>query len=374
MSIKLCFIVPAHWEAIMGGSQYQAKVLIDCLLKDYDVEIAYLTTWSDPAFVPRGYTIEQFSDRRGVRRYGTFFDAARLYKALVRHKPDAILQYVGTAHTGIAAFYARRHSCRMIWRVTNDNQVTPETSPWWRAHRHVERAFLHYGIGRADLILAQTRYQKSQLALRHGRHDVLVVPNFHPTPPDATRAATSEKRVIWIANLKPQKNPAAFVRLARRFAERTDVRFVMIGRTMDDGPWTREQLALIEATPNVDYLGLRTQDEVNEALERTELLVCTSDYEGFSNTFIQAWLRRVPVVSLHVDPDGLLSRSGLGVVSHDEERLHADVAALLDGAAERLEMGARCRRYAAEHHGESTAREIAELLDVRAPTALGQPA
>jgi len=27
MRVKLCIIVPAHWEAQMGGSQYQAKVL-----------------------------------------------------------------------------------------------------------------------------------------------------------------------------------------------------------------------------------------------------------------------------------------------------------------------------------------------------------
>ncbi len=32
MRAKLCILVPAHWEALMGGSQYQAKVLIDYLL------------------------------------------------------------------------------------------------------------------------------------------------------------------------------------------------------------------------------------------------------------------------------------------------------------------------------------------------------
>jgi hypothetical protein len=106
MSLKLCIIVPAHWEAIMGGSQYQAKVLIDRLLADYDVEIVYLTTRADPKFEPSGYRIERFSDGSGIRRYGAFFDAARLYRALRRLKPDAILQYVGCAHTGIAAFYA----------------------------------------------------------------------------------------------------------------------------------------------------------------------------------------------------------------------------------------------------------------------------
>jgi glycosyltransferase involved in cell wall biosynthesis len=376
MSSKLCIMVPAHWESIMGGSQYQAKVLIERLLADYDVEIVYLTTRADPGFEPAGYRIERFSDRSGVRRYGTFFDSVRLYKALRRLAPDAILQYVGCAHTGIAAYYAKRHGCRMIYRVTNDTQVKPETAPWWRVHRHVERRFLEYGIRHADTILAQTQYQTSQLRLRYGRDDVLIVPNFHPTPAEPERAAESPKRAVWVANLKPQKGPEAFVRLALKFADRPDVRFTMIGRAMDDGDWTRATLAAIAAAPNVDYLGAQTQDQVNETLAQADLLVCTSDYEGFANTFIQAWLRRVPVASLHVDPDGLLSRGGLGVVAHDEDRLYADVAALLDSPHEREAMGARCRAYAAANHSEANVSQIAQLLEVPAAPrrAVTQPA
>jgi glycosyltransferase involved in cell wall biosynthesis len=375
MSLKLCIIVPAHWEAIMGGSQYQAKVLIDRLLADYDVEIVYLTTRADPQFEPSGYRIERFSDRSGIRRYGAFFDAARLYRALRRLAPDAILQYVGCAHTGIAAFYAKRHGCRMIYRVTNDTQVNPETAEWWCVHQHVERRFLEYGIRHADAILAQTRYQASQLRLRYGRDNVAIVPNFHPTPAEAERVSAPLKRVLWIANLKPQKGPEAFVRLAVKFADRDDVRFTMIGRPMDDGEWTRATLATIAAAPNVDYLGAQTQEQVNEALVHADLLVCTSDYEGFANTFIQAWLRRVPVASLHVDPDGLLSRAKLGVVSHTEDRLYADVAELLDSPQRRSEIGARCRAYAAANHSEANVSQIAQLLGAPAAPrrALTQP-
>ena len=75
---KLCILVPAHWEALMGGSQYQAKVLVDYLLEHYDVDIAYLTTRAAPEFTPEGYRIVPFSDHRGVRRYGSFFDVVRL--------------------------------------------------------------------------------------------------------------------------------------------------------------------------------------------------------------------------------------------------------------------------------------------------------
>jgi hypothetical protein len=85
-------------------------------------------------------------------------------------------------------------------------------------------------------------------------------------------------------------------------------------------------------------------------------------------------MRRVPVASLHVDPDGLLSRGGLGVVSHGEEQLYRHVTGLINSPEKRAEIGARARAYALAHHSESNIEEIAKLLDVpQAPAMVGAP-
>jgi glycosyltransferase involved in cell wall biosynthesis len=214
------------------------------------------------------------------------------------------------------------------------------------------------------LILAQTEYQRARLVEAFPGAPVQVLANFHPTPPDCGRNGAVVKQVAWIANLKALKNPGAFVRLARRFARRPDVRFVMVGGTMDDSDWTKQQLAEIAATPNIEYRGALGQGCVNALLEETDLLVNTSDYEGFSNTFIQAWMRRVPVVSLRVDPDRLLSRGGLGAVTGDEEKLYEKVAALLDDPDRCSAIGARARRYALDHHAESNIDTLASLMQL----------
>jgi glycosyltransferase involved in cell wall biosynthesis len=285
----------------------------------------------------------------------------RLYRALARERPDIILQFVGTAHTGIAALYARRHGCKMIWRVTNDPSVEPQKASWLSPHLKLERLFLNFGIRNATLVLAQTEYQRSRLADTFPDAPVQILPNFHPAAPDCGRNGAVVKQVAWIANLKPLKNPGAFVRLARRFTHRSDVRFVIVGGTTDSD-WTKQQLELIAATPNVDYRGALSQSAVNSLLEHTDLLVNTSDHEGFSNTFIQAWMRRVPVVSLSVDPDRLLSRGGLGAVAGDEDKLYEHVAALLGDPDRCAAIGARARRYALEHHAESNIEMLARLL------------
>jgi hypothetical protein len=76
-------------------------------------------------------------------------------------------------------------------------------------------------------------------------------------------------------------------------------------------------------------------------------------------------MRRVPVVSLRVDPDRLLSRGGLGAVSGDEDTLYERVAALLGDPDRCAAIGARARRYALEHHAESNIETLARLLHLK---------
>ena len=186
--LKLCVLLPAHWLAARGGSEYQAHVLVNFLLRSYDVEITYLTLESGQRLDPGGYRIVEFSSRRGVRRYGSFFDAWRLYRALAREAPDIIYQQVGCAHTGIAAHYAKRRKCRMVWRVASDSDAVRPKFDWRRPHLFVERLFLEYGIRNADLIIAQTRHQQRLLANDYNRSDAIVIPNFHPVPTGFTQA------------------------------------------------------------------------------------------------------------------------------------------------------------------------------------------
>jgi glycosyltransferase involved in cell wall biosynthesis len=196
-----------------------------------------------------------------------------------------------------------------------------------------------------------------------------VLPDFHPSPPDRVPRRTAGARIVWIADLRPRNNPGAFVRLANRFAARRELRFVMAGAPVDDDAWTSTTLADIAATPNVDYLGGLSQAAVHTLLENAELLVATSDEDRLSSTFIHAWLRRVPIVSLCVDPEKLLVERGLGVVAGDEDALHTRVARLLYAPKERAAIGARARAYALANHAEANIESLAQLLELRARPA-----
>ena len=123
---------------------------------------------------------------------------------------------------------------------------------------------------------------------------------------DLPAKPSDQVTVCWVANLKPLKRPDLLLDLAGQLASRPQVRFLVIGAQQMHGPEWDALLQRLHAAANVDYLGHLAPESVNEQLAKAHLLVNTSDYEGFPNTFIQAWLRGLPVLSLNVNPDALL--------------------------------------------------------------------
>jgi glycosyltransferase involved in cell wall biosynthesis len=102
--------------------------------------------------------------------------------------------------------------------------------------------------------------------------------------------------------------------------------------------------------------------------------VCTSDYEGFPNIFLEAWSEGLPIVSTF-DPDGLIAERGLGAVADPHvDSLAARLAKLLESAERWRAASAAARRYYLENHtvDRVMARFEQGFLDVvQAPPARG---
>jgi glycosyltransferase involved in cell wall biosynthesis len=103
---------------------------------------------------------------------------------------------------------------------------------------------------------------------------------------------------------------------------------------------------MILPVQNLEYVGQLSLEEVNVWLARSSIFVNTSlPREGFPNTFIQAWLRSVPVVSLNFDPDDINTTQDIGFLSKTSDNLERDVRVLVSSEQTRLEMGARARLF-----------------------------
>jgi glycosyltransferase involved in cell wall biosynthesis len=92
-------------------------------------------------------------------------------------------------------------------------------------------------------------------------------------------------------------------------------------------------------------------------------VVNTSRVEGFPNTFIQAWARLVPVISLTVDPDGVIEKQRLGFRSGDFSQLVSHTRTLIRDQNLAEEMGRNGRLYGEKEHDlAENAHKLDQLL------------
>jgi glycosyltransferase involved in cell wall biosynthesis len=372
---RICVIVPTHLSYQTGGAQYQADLLVEALIRRDNSRVVFLSRRIDRDFKPQGYVLESVSRRSGGiwSAAGHVADSADLYARLMFHQPELIYQRVGGAFTAVAAYYAKRHGARFTWHVAHDHDVTPGklAARGWKIPllRQVEKRMLEYGIRRADTIVAQTEEQRRRLERFYGRGDAIVVPNFHP-PPRLEPDKSGPRQVLWVANFKKWKRPEAFIRLAESLSHLRSIRFVMIGAPSGNHDWQRQLESRIGRARNIDYLGEQSLEVVNESISRSHLFINTSEAEGFANTFVQAWFRQVPVLSLSVDPDGVLERERIGMLCGTEERLRESVERLCSDERLRADMGQRAQAYAHARHSTANVDRLVDIVcGASAPTA-----
>lgn len=363
--LRICIIMGGHFSARVGGAQYQAKCIVDQLVEEDCYEIFYLARVVNPDYVSEGYKLIKISDNTGIRKYGFVFDVFQLNKYLNEIGPDVIYQRGLKAYTGIAAYYAKNNNCRMIFHVAHDDDVCPLKALKGLSLRNaldlIEKRIGEYGLRRADAVIAQTKYQAALLQEHYALSDTLVIRNFHPQPLESLVKSLPVK-VVWVANFKPTKQPEIFVWLAKELQSLENVEFHMIGRPGDSRLYSGLH-EVINGIEKLTYYGEKSIEFVNELLSKADIFVNTSLSEGFPNTFIQAWMRKVPVVSLSVDPDNVLQEEEIGFFSGSREIMREKIVELVQNHSLRKLMGERAFCYANAKHSVNNVKDLISIIN-----------
>ncbi len=360
---RVCILLGGHFATAVGGAEYQAKCIVEELIRWRDYEVTYLARNIPPDLREHGYRVINIASRNRLNRHAFFFDTPRLYAMLRRAAPDVIYQRGLLPYTGVAAHYAQRWGSHLIFHAAHDDDVTPMPTAGAAPNglRAIDRRFGLYGLRRADSIVVQSEQQAARLQRHFARPAAAIMRNFHPAPPEVG-AKPDRVEVVWVANFKPAKRPEAFVALAERFRGRSDMRFHMVGACADRTRY-RGLLERIGALENLVYHGALHMDAVNALLARARVFVNTSESEGFPNTYIQAWQRNVPVLSLDIDPDAVIEREGLGRRTGSLEELCRCLGEMAAMPQQGEAMGRRARAYALAAHSERNFTTLLDLID-----------
>lgn len=273
-------------------------------------------------------------------------------------RADADIYYTSCAGAELAqvVHFAHARGKKVVFRIASDSDCDPNSLlvRYWR-----DRRLYRWGLARADLVLAQTPSQQRALAGNFGRQSVLAGPAAEAA---GRRPAFGERDIdaLWVANVRALKRPQMFLDAAARLP---GLRFHLIGARMPRAEEVYEAVRVrAESLPNVTFHGFVPQHRIGTFFERALVHVSTSETEGFPNTFLQAWSRGTPVATF-LDPDGIVSRHGLGAAVSDCAGLDAAIARLARDRTQWEAASSSSARYFDEHlHESATLRLYVEAF------------
>jgi glycosyltransferase involved in cell wall biosynthesis len=282
--------------------------------------------------------------------------ASKLVSALSTADADIYYQSPAGVNTGFTAWFTKMTARCFIFRVASDSDCEKE-HPRIRFMR--DRMLFDFGLKRADLVAAQTVHQARMLLDNHGIEAPVI--NMMVEPPQRLGAPVEKDiDVLWLSNLRALKRPELALELARQLP---DVKFTLAGGPMPGGQTYYDDVAAAAARlPNVTMLGAVRYADTGALIDRAKIFLNTSSIEGFPNTFLQSWIRGVPVVSFF-DPDGLVSRLQLGRIATSLDDMREGLRGLIDVPVYRENIGRRARDYALREYTSGVASRYLELVD-----------
>lgn len=233
------------------------------------------------------------------------------------------------------------------------------------------RKMAWYAVTTADHVLVQTTHQRDLLQRNFGRSAEIIHNPIEISP--AARAGWPKRDdrqyVLWIGRSDSfNKRPALVLELAKANPE---IPFLMVVNT-SDATVLREILQ--ERSDNVTIIERVPYDDMPRIFRHAKVLINTSRHEGFPNTFLQAAVHGVPVVSLAVDPGGILTRCGCGYCAQNNfQDFGAKVAEFWHDPTLASTHADRFFAYACSAHSlESQTTILADFLNLVADRSVRQ--
>ena len=237
-----------------------------------------------------------------------------LWSALKRADADVYHVTCAGMIVGLVGLFARRYNKKYIYRAAHDDDCNPDRLliEYFR-----DRKLYEYGLRHAALVTTQSEYQK-KLMRQHYHIDSLILSSMVEQAECQYDFEERTVPVLWVNYLRPYKRPELFLDIARNIS---DVDMHMIGGVSSEFPMLYPKIErMADSLQNFHFHGHVPYHDVNNYFEKTRVLVNTSESEGFSNSYLQAWVRGVPVVTF-IDPDGVIEREGLGCCVNSLEEM-----------------------------------------------------
>lgn len=352
-------------SGFIGGVEWQTSLLARWLAgRGHEVS---MLTWDEGG--PAEENIDgvrvikicrQASGIKGVRFFHPKW--TRLVSAMREANADTYYHNCSECVTGQIALWCRRNGRAFIFSLASDADCDPclQELETWR-----ERVLYRYGLRCADRTIAQTETQKDRLLANFGvESTVIPMPCPGPSAEDFSPPDPTSNRVLWIGRVCRVKRPDRLLELAQSMP---DLQIDVVGPIYTD-TYAQSVMDRARNIPNITVHGAVPRKRVYDFYKSALLLCSTSDYEGFPNTFLEAWSYGLPVVTTF-DPNSLIVRHDLGIVTGNVQELIDGIRTLAASPSLFQDKSRNARRYYQANHTPEAALSRFESLFLDLDTA-----
>ena len=307
--------------------------------------------------------------RLGRRRTLDFSALMRL-RAYIKQHGIRILHAHGSSLFSAVLGQLGRGGCALVWHdhFGGDPAARP-VAPYRLLSKFADRL----------LVVSPHLGQWAQQRLRYDQNRIVYLPNFVADRRGDTSGENlhlpgrAGKRIVCVANFRPQKNHPLLVRAMAEVVSRDEgAHLLLVGATVD-----ARQLALVEAEirrlrlgAHISILGQR--DDVPAILARCDVGVLSSDSEGLPLSLVEYGAAGLAAVATRVGQCPAVldqGRVGLLVRPGDERGLAETLLQLLNSPEDCRRLGWRFREWVNQSYGP--APSIARISEVYAALLAG---
>ena len=257
-----------------------------------------------------------FKPLRNIRFINLLLEWWLALKYIICIRPEIIISRGASRVLLPLSIFAKLFSTKLVFFSASDVNFEPgnELVGSWLNRKQYQCSIRHI-----NYFVTQNQYQHDTLLTNYGK-DSIVLFNIWGEVPLLNKIESKTFDAVWIANFRRLKRAEWVIDAAEELPEYV---FAMAGRDGADGDYYEVMKSKADAVSNIRFHGGVSFAAANELVSSAKVLLCTSTFEGFPNTFLQAWSNGIPVIST-VDPSGIIKSNNLGeVVSSYKELITA---------------------------------------------------
>jgi glycosyltransferase involved in cell wall biosynthesis len=301
----------------IGGAEKQQFLMINELMRRGN-EILICTNFETVHDAGKKYRLWRYPGKRKYLKY------LLLFWKLVCYRPDVVYlrspSNIGIALLAYTLFFRKK----MVFFSAHDTDFDPNVNL-----QNYNRKMFELFIKFTDHFFVQNMTQAAILKKEFGRDSSLFGNIISIKKLVGNLSISKKDYFLWVGRIEPFKRLELLLWITERLPKD---QFVVVAPVNVRSEYSEELLARTKLGTNIQYIEFLRPDELDQCYQEARGLICTSEYEGFPNIFLEAWKNGTGVYTLGVDPNGVIqkSREKLGHVFSSAEKLVKNIHQVLD--------------------------------------------